>query len=242
MVRFDSQPFEQHVDVPALGFAEVAPRAVPTQSFQAKLEKGLVTASATAAAIASAYQEPKIAEEGDTLPRRKPDEAAPDPESLTEQQIWRAKSRLRDLGFLSSAKRGGWDANARNALRDFKVANGLPNDDIWDLETSKQIDSRSAVRADRSIIGNWSTAPCRSAKPGSTMLSVTSRRAKSSAGSVCEFQDLKVTTREWRVRAACSRGEKRWLANGKFSLSADKLVWYSEGDVINYFRCEAAVR
>jgi hypothetical protein len=242
MVRFDSQPFEQHVDVPGLGFAEVAPRGFPTQSFKTKLEKGIVTASATATSIPSAHQQPTIAEEEDTAARRKPDEASLEPESLTEQQMSRAKSRLRDLGFLSFAKRGGWDANARNALRDFKVANGLPNDDVWDLETSKQIDSRSAVRADQSIIGNWSTAPCRSAKPGSTMLSVTSRRAKSSAGSVCEFQELRATAREWRVKAACSRGEKHWAAKGKFALSADKLVWYSEGDVISYFRCEAAVR
>ncbi len=238
MVRFDAQPFEQRADVPGPGFAEVGPRPILTQSFQANSEGTIVTASATA--ISSAHQEPKIAEE-DTPARRKTGEASPTADSLTEQQISRVKSRLRDLGFLSSAKRGGWDANARNALRDFKVANGLSNDDAWDVETSKKIDSQFAVRADGSIIGNWSTTPCRSAKPGNIRLSVTSRQAKSSAGSVCDFQDLKATAREWRVRATCSQGEKRWTANGKFSLSSDKLVWSSERDVISYFRCERSV-
>jgi len=106
-------------------------------------------------------QELKIAEQEDTTARRKTEEISPAAESLTEQQILRVKSRLRDLGFLSSAKRGGWDASARSALRDFKVANRLPNDDVWDVETSKKIDSRAAVRAEESIIGNWSTVPCR---------------------------------------------------------------------------------
>ena len=240
MVRFDAQPFEQRADVPGPGFAEVGPRPILTQSFQANSEGRIVTASASATAVSGAHQELKTVEE-DTPARRKADEASPTADSLTEQQISRVKSRLRDLGFLSSAKRGGWDANARNALRDFKVANGLSNDDAWDVETSKKIDSQFAVRADGSIIGNWSTTPCRSAKPGNIRLSVTSRQAKSSAGSVCDFQDLKATAREWRVRATCSQGEKRWTANGKFSLSSDKLVWSSERDVISYFRCERSV-
>jgi len=244
MVRFDSQPFEQHAGTPALGFAEAASRPILTESFQANPEKRIETASASASAspelpLPNLHQELKIAEQEDTPAQRKVEEASPAAESLTEQQILRVKSKLRDLGFLSSARGGGWDASARNALRDFKVANRLPIDDVWDVETSKKIDSRAAVRADDSIIGNWSAAPCRSAKPSDTRLSVSSRRAKSSAGSVCEFQDLKVTAHEWRVKASCSQGEKRWTAKGKFSLSADKLVWSSEHDVISYFRCKA---
>ena len=237
VVRFDSQPFERLADAQS-GFAEIRPQPILTDTFQANPKKGIATASASPElSLPTPPQEPRISEQEDSPAPGKVEEPSATAESLTEEQVLHIKSRLRDLGFLSSAKRGVWDASARNALRDFKVVNGLSNDDAWDLETSNRINSPVAVRADQSIIGNWSEAPCRSVKPTDTRLSVSSRQAKSSAGSICEFHDLKVTAREWRVKATCSQGDERWTANGKFSLSADKLVWTSEGDVSSYFRC-----
>src|SRR5262249_36252286 len=62
--------------------------------------------SASASASASVelpmpnlQQELKIAEQEDTTARRKTEEISPAAESLTEQQILRVKSRLRDLAF-----------------------------------------------------------------------------------------------------------------------------------------------
>ena len=241
MVRFDSQPLERPADAQSLAFAEIEPQPIVTETFQAKPEQRIATASASPElALPDPPQELRISEQEDTPARGKAEEASATAEPLTEEQVLHIKSRLRDLGFLSSAKRGVWDASARNALRDFKVVNTLPNNDAWDLETSNKINSRVAVRAEESIIGNWSTAPCRSVKPTDIRLSVSSRRAKSSGGSVCEFHDLKVTAREWRVKAACSQGDKHWTANGKFSLSANKLIWSSERDVISYFRCNSS--
>jgi hypothetical protein len=235
-VRFDPQPLERRVDANSLGFAEIESQPILTDSFQTSQERRIVTASASPEPpLVTPPQELKASEQEGTAPRSKSEEASATAESFTEGQVLHIKSRLRDLGFLSSAKSGGWDASTRNALRDFKVTNSLSNDDIWDLRTSQKLDSQTA--AHHSIIGNWSTAPCRSAKPTDIRLSISSRRSKSSAGSVCEFGDLKVTAREWRVQANCTLGDKRWTANGKFSLVADKLVWTSECDVISYFRC-----
>jgi hypothetical protein len=237
-LRFNPQPLERHADAHSLGFAETGPQPILTEAFQTSQERRIVTASASPEPpLVTPLQELKTSEQESTPPRSKPEEASATAESFTKGQVLHIKSRLRDLGFLSSAKSDEWDASARNALRDFKVVNSLSNDAIWDLRASQKLDSQTAVRADHSIIGNWSTAPCRSAKPTDTRLSITSRRSKSSAGSVCAFHDLKVTAREWRVQANCSQGDKRWTANGKFSLTADKLVWTSEHDAISYFRC-----
>jgi hypothetical protein len=238
MVWFDPQPLERRVDAQSLGLAEIGPQPILTESFQASQERRIVIASASPEdPLLTPPQELKASQPEGTAPRSKVEEASATVESLTEEQVLHIKSRLHDLGFLSFAKSDKWDAGARNALRDFKVANSLPNDYTWDLETSNKLNSETAVRADHSIIGDWSTAPCRSAKPTDTRLSISSGRSKSSAGGVCDFHDLKVTAREWRVKATCSQGDKRWTATGKFSLTADKLVWTSERDVINYFRC-----
>jgi hypothetical protein len=238
MVQFGSQPLEQQVDAQSPGLAEMRPEPILTETFQAGQEGKIVSASASPELpLPTVPPGLKTPEPENVPPKSKPGEAWASLESLAPEQASHIKSRLHDLGFLSSAKSSAWDTSARNAFRDFKVANGLSYDDRWDLETSNKLEAQTAVRANRSIIGNWSTAPCRSRKPTDTQLSISSRRAKSSAGSVCEFHDLKATAHDWRVKSTCSQGDKRWTANGRFSLTGDKLTWTSERDVINYFRC-----
>ena len=145
-----------------------------------------------------------------------------------------ARSRLFVVGWI--VVRG--TLGSRDGLRDFKLVNRLANDDIWDFQTSEKLNSPTAIRADQSFIGNWSTAAsCRAEKSANTRLSISSRRAKSSAGSICEFRDVQWNDREWRVRANCSQGTQHWVANGKLALVADRLIWTSERDVISYFRC-----
>ena len=157
--------------------------------------------------------------------------------SLSRENVRQIQARLRELGFLSSANTGEWDASSRDALRDFKLVNHLPHNDKWDVRTGEKLHSQTAVRADRSFIGNWSTAPCRSATTKDMRLSINSRRAKSSTGSVCKFNDIASGNGEWRVQATCSQGDRHWTANGKLALTANKLVWSSEQDVTSYFRC-----
>ncbi len=153
------------------------------------------------------------------------------------ERVQLIQARLRDLGFLSSPASGAWDASSRAALRDFKVVNHLANDDVWDLQTSERLTSESAIRADQSFIGNWSKAPCQSARKDNLRLTINSRRVRSSAGGVCEFRDFVADHSGWRVRTTCSHGNQRWKADGKFAVQGDKLIWTSEGDANSYFRC-----
>ena len=211
-VRFDPRPLSQR-----LGGADAVAQPGSTSTFQPQPDGPIVTATFASAGAASMDQ---------------PWETKSLPLAMSEEQVRRIQSRLRELGFLSAAATGTWDAGSRDALQDFKVINGLGNDDTWDYQTHEKLNSPTAIRADQSIIGNW----CRSA--GTNLrLSINSRRARSSAGSVCEFHDLESDSREWRVRSSCSQSGQRWTANGKFTLTADKLVWTSEDDVISHFRC-----
>jgi hypothetical protein len=203
-IRFDPQPLERRLDANSLVPADAVPKPDSTEISQPQWKGKIITANASTEPPAlEPPQEIKVLPERlAPSPQRESKEALPGAESLTDEDVLQIKSRLRDLGYLSPAKSGGWDASARNALRDFKLVNHLANDDVWDLQTSKKLNSQTAIRADQSIIGNWSTGfPCRSAKATDIRLSISARRAKSSAGSVCDLHDFESNNREWRVRA-----------------------------------------
>jgi hypothetical protein len=239
-IRFDPRPLDRTLDGTSLVPSDAVPVPILTEAFQPQQEGTRVTANFASADPFSV----DLREETNTLPQPPSPTMQPEPKqtslssaSLTEENVQQIQSRLRDLGFLSSANSGAWDGSSRNALRDFKVVNHLSHDDKLDQETSEKLHSKTVIRADQSFIGRWSTTPCRSAKTKELRLSINSRRARSSTGSVCEFHDLASDNRGWRVRTTCSQGDQRWTANGKFTLMDSKLVWTSERDVISYFRC-----
>jgi hypothetical protein len=198
-------------------------KPVRTQTFQPASEQKIATGK-----FASA--EPHSVERA----LEKEPATAPAATSFTDEDLRPVQSRLRDLGFLSSAGKGTCDAACKGAVQDFKVANRLANNDVLDSQTREQLNSPQAVRANQSFVGNW----CRPADKKTVRLSISSRRAKSSAGSVCVFHNMHAENGGWRVRATCSEGDQSWNANGKITLASGKLVWASERDVVSYSRCK----
>ena len=219
-------------------FASAEPPSVdaPKQTNSPPQESPAITRDTPEPPSVDAPKETNSPQELPAITRDTPETSA-GAASLSRENVRQIQARLRELGFLSSANTGEWDASSRDALRDFKLVNHLPHNDKWDVRTGEKLHSQTAVRADRSFIGNWSTAPCRSATTKDMRLSINSRRAKSSTGSVCKFNDIASGNGEWRVQATCSQGDRHWTANGKLALTANKLVWTSEQDVISYFRC-----
>jgi hypothetical protein len=198
-------------------------RPIRTESFRAASEQRIVTGKFASVEINS--REPALENEPAILP---PSASSNDEES---RQI---RSRLQELGFLSSAGKGTCDAACKAAVQDFKLVNRLANDDVLDSTTRERLNSPRAVRVDQSFLGNW----CRPAEKKTLRLSINSRRAKSSAGSVCVFHNIHAESRGWQVRATCSEGGESWNANGKITLANGKLVWASERDVVSYSRCK----
>jgi hypothetical protein len=66
-------------------------------------------------------------------------ESLPSTVSAPEDDLLKVQVRLVDLGFLSPARKDTWDASSRKALRDFKLANGLANDDVFDKVTREKL-------------------------------------------------------------------------------------------------------
>jgi len=59
----------------------------------------------------------------------------------------RVQQRLIDTGFLSAPANGIWGPRSREALRDFRLANGLGSDDTWDERTQSQLFAAPTTRA-----------------------------------------------------------------------------------------------
>lgn len=65
------------------------------------------------------------------------------------------QTRLAALGFYSGAVNGLWGMGSRTALRNFKIANGLSDDDEWDDVTETALnDPRAAPKAEN-FAGRW---------------------------------------------------------------------------------------
>jgi Putative peptidoglycan binding domain len=150
----------------------------------------------------------------------------------------RVQQRLIDLGFLFGPADGIWGSRSRQALQDFRVANGLGDSDTWDEATQERLltgsDANAANGSDVSFIGGWGVdaAQCRESP-----LTITARRAHA-FGATCEFHSTqRESTTVWRLRAACANDTERWNANIRFTLSGSKLTWSSERGTTTYVRC-----
>jgi hypothetical protein len=152
------------------------------------------------------------------------------------QNVRWLQSRLRDLGFLRGGT-NGWDSFSRSALRDFKATNNLGADDKFDQKTQDFLNSGASLRVQQTFVGAWSEEPCVSgSKPD---ISINSRRATSSAGGICEFNNVKAAGSGWVVGAACSNAGDRWTANIRLAIAGGKLVWVGrDGSETRYFRCQ----
>jgi hypothetical protein len=125
-IWFDAQALDRGRDVNSIVAAAAEPAATETSLPQWKAR--VLAASATT----TEPQETKLQPEP-TVSHQQPEskEAPLGAETLASERVSQIKSRLRDLGYLSVNKGDGWDASMRNALRDFKLINHLPNDDVW---------------------------------------------------------------------------------------------------------------
>src|SRR5262245_36719725 len=172
------------------------------------------------------------------------DTAVSTPQLLDLREIENTKhvqQRLIDLGFLFGAADGNWGQRSRQALQEFRAANGIGESDTWDEATQERLlrapDAKAASRSDISFIGGWGSevAECRDSP-----ITITARRAEG-FGVSCEFHSRqRESSNEWRVRAKCSSNTERWNANIRLAVSISKLTWSSERGTTTYVRCPVA--
>jgi DNA-binding helix-hairpin-helix protein with protein kinase domain len=182
---------------------------------------------------------PEIESTSPNIAAENPPPIAPFPQNLigmnNPQIVQMGQLRLRFLGFLKNSEHGSWDETARDALRNFKSVVGLPGDDVWDKPTQERLFMSSAPRADQTFIGAWSeSAQCVRGTPD---IVINGRQATSSAGGVCDFQNVRVEREGWSMKSKCSNAGDTWEATIRFSLRANRLIWNGRNGKTTYFRC-----
>ena len=149
------------------------------------------------------------------------------------------QTKLRELGYYLSESDGVWGPGARRALRDFKVMNGLSENDQWDREAEERLWSGRGVPVASTFIGMWArdAAECRNRTGDDQRIKIDTRGAES-AGTKCDFRSVnQEAAGKWQVRALCSAGRDLWSANISLKLAGSNLRWSSERGTETYLRC-----
>jgi hypothetical protein len=143
------------------------------------------------------------------------------------------QNRLAALGFFTGQSDGVWGPASRNALRAFKIKNGLTPDDEWNAETERTLAGDRAIRAAETFLGGWGddAADCLSAP-----IRISEREAKS-ANSICKFGTVRREDNGWRVQAVCTAGGRTWSDNIRLSVSDGRLAWSTDTLTKVYIKC-----
>jgi peptidoglycan hydrolase-like protein with peptidoglycan-binding domain len=103
-----------------------------------------------------------------------PQELAPVPplvadlDILAREDAARVQQRLAELGYYNGIADGVWGPRSRNALREFRRAQGLGTDDRWDSETQAALMSERASRANALTAPPAPPAPIYTPEPQQT--------------------------------------------------------------------------
>jgi hypothetical protein len=152
----------------------------------------------------------------------------------------RIQLRLIELGFLSGTADGIWGPHARGALKAFRVANGLGQDDGWDAITEKRMFGDTKEIADRAELmgfaGRWAPNLRGCHSGAKAPLTITVETARTSGG-VCKFGSVQRNADEWRVQAICTAGKKSWSSGIRLMPKGNRLTWSNERVTEAFVRC-----
>ena len=99
------------------------------------------------AAIPATGTESVGAQIGDTLPAQPQSQSVESLDLLRVEDAKRVQQRLIEHGFLSGTADGVWGSLSRRALREFRVAQRLGSDDVWNEQTQRALFTESTIPA-----------------------------------------------------------------------------------------------
>jgi hypothetical protein len=186
--------------------------------------------------------EPKVAET--STANSDPPSAAVNLDLAKAPDAKRVQQRLIELGYLSGVSDGVWGPSSKRALFDFRSAEKLGQDDLWDQATENKLFSTSTARKQQSLafVGGWSkdASSCVDAS-----VKITANRAMSRYAT-CDFNSIRQEAEgRWRVQAHCqldsslktADSENSWTSTVKLTLENRRLTWESEKGAEDYYRC-----
>jgi hypothetical protein len=135
------------------------------------------------------------------------------------------QSRLSELGYYRVSGDGVWGQASRSALQDFKVANGLPADDVWNSDVQWLLTSDRVVPAAETPFGQWArvgTSCTDTNNPGRLFVSAKEIVA---GQSVCRWEQSLTRSRGfWVGSAMCSRNQEEAMARVALKIVGGQLI------------------
>ncbi|MBM6596773.1 peptidoglycan-binding protein [Microvirga pudoricolor] len=135
------------------------------------------------------------------------------------------QSYLNRLSYYRKQGDGVWGIASRSALTDFKVANGLEPNDLWDATVEDALRRPALVPATLTPFGDWAQDPGTCADPNRVgRISVTARSIEA-GGALCRLDPpLQRAADGWRTTALCSRGAASETAQVHLQLINGRLI------------------
>jgi peptidoglycan hydrolase-like protein with peptidoglycan-binding domain len=167
---------------------------------------------------------------------------------LNRNDAARIHNKLRELGYYRASNNNLWSAASRDALREFKVRNGLEANDVWDIDTEQRLMAATALSTPADleaafsavVAGAWTTdlRACLGATGGSDALIVTmTTKGAETEGARCDFQSFSGSGVTWKVAAVCAVSGETRKTTISLTRSNDALTWSSPKGTTKYLRC-----
>jgi peptidoglycan hydrolase-like protein with peptidoglycan-binding domain len=167
---------------------------------------------------------------------------------LNRDDAVRIHNKMRELGYYRVSNNNLWSAASRDALKEFKVRNGLEFNDAWDIATEQRLmaaatpgtpsDIESAFSS--VVMGEWTTdlRACQGISGGSDALVVTmTTKGARTEGARCDFQSFSGSGLNWKVAAICTASGEMRRTTVTLNRSSDTLTWSSDKGIAKYIRC-----
>ncbi|WP_315715374.1 MULTISPECIES: peptidoglycan-binding domain-containing protein [unclassified Bradyrhizobium] len=167
---------------------------------------------------------------------------------LNRSEAARIHNKLRELGYYRASNNNLWSVASRDALREFKMRNGLEANDVWDIEAEQRLMAATApsTLADLEaafsavVAGAWTTdlRACQGTSGGSDALIVTiTSKGAETDGARCDFQTFSGAGITWKVAAVCTMSGETRKTTIRLARSNDALTWSSAKGTTKYLRC-----
>lgn len=135
------------------------------------------------------------------------------------------QARLFGLGYYRKTGDGVWGLASRFALTNFKVANNLPPDDIWDGSVEQAMQQSQVVPAVDTPFGEWVQPGTACGDPNNPRRLVISAKAVTAGLGSCALDPpLQRSQQGWAASGVCTRGSASAPARVSVQVLKGRLV------------------
>jgi peptidoglycan hydrolase-like protein with peptidoglycan-binding domain len=135
------------------------------------------------------------------------------------------QARLSDLGYYRYQPEGIWGLVSRSALRDFKAANGLAADDVWDASVEASLRQARATPASDTPFGEWSIVGFSCSAEMNPRKMVVSATGVVVGSMICDMQEpFARSNTDWSGRALCHIEGRDVASRISFRVTGQRLI------------------